>query len=220
MRDQPVLEPLPGAPLSDAEIVARVRAGETELFELLMRRHNQRLFRAVRAILRDGPDLEDVLQQAWLDAYRGLGRFEGRARFTTWLHRIAQNAALDRARRPVRLVAVGAEPAPGPEPGSDPERSLLARERSRELERALDALPETLRRVFVLREVEGLSTAETAACLGIAAGAVKTRLYRARASLRRHLGRDAGEATKALEFGGSRCDALVAHVMARLRPWG
>ncbi len=214
------LEALPGPTLADEEVIARVRRGETELFELLMRRYNQRVYRAVRAILRDGPDLEDILQQVWLSAYLHLDRFEGRSRFSTWLHRIAQNAALDRTRRPVRLVAVGASPEAGDPvgaPAADPERSLLAREQARAIERALDALPESHRRVFVLREVEGLSTAEVAEALGVGEGAVKTRLYRARADLRERLGRDVGDATSlAFRFGGSRCDALVRRVMVQL----
>jgi RNA polymerase sigma-70 factor (ECF subfamily) len=92
--------------LSDEEVVARVRAGELDLYAILMRRHNQKLYRAARAILREESEVEDVVQEAYLSAYRHLAEFEGRARFSTWLVRIAVNAALNRRRRRARLVAL------------------------------------------------------------------------------------------------------------------
>ena len=215
----------PGA-LSDEQVVRRVRAGETELFEVVMRRYNQRLYRAVRSILRDEAESEDVLQQTYVSAYTHLDRFEGRSSLSTWLVRIARNAALDRVRRRGRLVAVpeptredAAAPVAGLAggPSADPESQASARELARLLTAALDALPETSRSVFVLREIEGLSTAETADCLEIQEGAVKTRLHRARSLLRDRLLDLAGEsAAQVFGFGNERCDRLVAAVLARL----
>ena len=214
-------EALSTADLSDEEVVRRVRAGDAPLFEVLMRRHNQRAYRAARAILRDDGEAEDAVQQAWLAAYRHLSDFEERSRFSTWLIRITVNAALSRTRtraasvRPSDVDAADeAEPSPGPE------ERVLGREIAHLLEAAIDDLPAAYRSVLVLREVEGLDTAETALCLGLAEGAVKTRLHRARSLLRRLLEARAGAALSELfPFGAARCDCAVAVVMAEvLRP--
>jgi len=212
---------------SDEEIVRRVLAGEQALFEVLMRRHNQRVYRVARAILRDEGEIDDVLQDAYLAAYRNLAGFERRARFSTWLTRIAANQALDRRRRRVRTVALDPASESG-FPGAldprfagshagDPEQERTARELAQRLERALDALPERFREVYLLRQVQGLETNEAAACLGIEPGTVKTRLHRARALLREALDRDPDPlADRAYPFAGERCDRLVAAVLQRL----
>jgi RNA polymerase sigma-70 factor (ECF subfamily) len=214
------------AGLSDEEIVARVRAGELALYEILMRRHNQQAYRAVRSILRDESEVEDVVQEAYLSAYRHLAEFEGRARFSTWLVRIAINAALDRRRRRARLVVL--EPGeedrlearrgpPGGGDGDDPERLTARRELARLLERAIDTLPEPFRVVYVLRDVDGMSTQETAESLALEVTTVKTRLHRARALLRDRLHQNVDRAAlEAFPFGAERCDRLVAAVLHRL----
>jgi RNA polymerase sigma-70 factor (ECF subfamily) len=215
------------AGLSDEEIVARVRAGELALYEILMRRHNQQAYRAVRSILRDECEVEDVVQEAYLSAYRHLADFQGRARFSTWLVRIAINAALDRRRRRARFVVLepGAEerlearrgPSGGGSDGDDPERLAARRELARLLERAIDALPEPFRMVYVLRDVEGMSTQETAESLALEANTVKTRLHRARSLLRDRLyGNLDRAALEAFPFGAERCDRVVAAVLQRL----
>lgn len=205
------------ASLSDGDVVRRVREGDTALFEVLMRRHDQRVYRTIRSILRDEGEVEDAMQQAWLQAYLHLGTFEGTAAFSTWLVRIAANEALQRLRRRTRLAPV-AEPdreETMDEGSDDPEERAAAREAVRMLERAVDRLPEHYRTVFMLREVEGLSTAETAAALDIGEEAAKVRLHRARALLRDALaemvGRTAGEAFR---FLAPRCNRVVEAVMA------
>jgi len=213
--------------LSDEEVVERVRAGERGLYEIIMRRHNQRLYRAVRAILRDEAEVEDVLQDAYLAAYRSLPEFEGRARFSTWLTRIAINRALDRRRRRARLVVLDPQQEGNPlndadtptwaAPAEDPERQSARRELAQLLQDAIDQLPATFRPVYILREVQGLSVQETAESLGIEPGTVKTRLHRARGLLRERLVRDFdGAAASAFPFGAERCDRLVAVVLAQL----
>lgn len=216
------------AELSDAEIVARVRAGETALFEILMRRYNQRLYRVTRAILRDEAEAEDVMQQAYLNAYAHLDQFAERARFATWLTKIAVYEAMARARRRAGTVAAVVPLDTGSErpedtmlavPAADPspEHLAFAGELRTLLEAAIDALPGGYRAVFILREVEGLSTAETAECLGLSEEVVKTRLHRAKALLREALYDRAGVATpSAFQFGFARCDRVVAAVLARL----
>jgi RNA polymerase sigma-70 factor (ECF subfamily) len=202
--------------LTDAEVVRRVLAGERELFEVLMRRHDGRVYRAVRAILRDEDEAEDAMQAAWLHAYQHLAGFAGAAAFSTWLVRIAVNEALGRLRRRSRL-------APLPDPGEeepmeerpqDPEERAAAREAVRLLEHAVDRLPAPYRTVFVLREVEQLSTREAAEALGIGEEALKVRLHRARAMLRRALGDEVARAApEAFPFLAPRCNRIVARVM-------
>jgi RNA polymerase sigma-70 factor, ECF subfamily len=204
------------AGLADGDVVRRVLAGEPALFELLMRRYNQRVYRAVRSLLRDERDAEDAVQQAWLAAYAHLDQFAGASAFSTWLTRIAINEALARVRQRTRLEVVADLPEEGvPDMhAADPERRAGDRELGHILEEAVDVLPEIYRTVFVLREVEGLSTADTAACLGISEEVVKVRLHRARLALRDALFERAGAgAASVFAFLGARCDRMVAAVL-------
>ena len=211
----------PAAELSDDAVVARVRAGEAALFELIMRRYNQRLYRAARAILRDDHEAEDAIQEAYVQAYVHLGQFQGRAKLSSWLTRIAVNEALRRARRRARGEEVGQEMSHVAAPIRGPEQEAVRAELRGALESAVDELPEAFRTTFVLRDVEELSTAETADCLGIPEETVKTRLHRARALLRQSLRAWLGAAAKeAFPFGFARCDRVVANVMARLAERG
>jgi RNA polymerase sigma-70 factor (ECF subfamily) len=211
--------------LSDDEVVGRVLAGDRAVFEVLMRRYNQRLYRVARAILRDDSEAEDVMQHAYVQAYLHLGEFAGRASFATWLTKIAVYEALARARRRSRDRA----PAPFAESGEDamntlpssdpdPEQQALHGELRALLESAIESLPQTYRPVLILREVEGMSTADTAECLGLSEDVVKTRLRRARALLRDELLERAGvTAGSAFTFHLSRCDRVVSAVFERLR---
>jgi RNA polymerase sigma-70 factor, ECF subfamily len=211
-------------PLSDEAIARRVAAGETDLFELLMRRNNTRVYRAVRSILRDEDEVEDAMQDAYVSAFRHLGEFAFGARFSTWLVRIALNEALGRLRRRRRLVPLDAataeDPPMPPLPPPNPEEASARRELAVLLEREIDALPELYRTVVVLRDVEGMSTAEAAEALGANEDAVKTRLHRGRALLQERLTTRAGEGiATAFPFHAPRCDRVVAGVMARIGGW-
>jgi RNA polymerase sigma-70 factor (ECF subfamily) len=211
-------------PISDDEVVRRVRAGETGLFEVVMRRYNQRLYRVARAILREDAEAEDVTQQAFVNAYRHLDQFAGRAKFSTWLTRIAVHEALARARRRGRFDGqetvddgdgdtMDALKSPGP----DPERQAFVGELRGLLESAIEALPQHYRAVFVMRAVEGMSTAESAECLEITEETAKTRLHRARILLRDALYERAGiESAAAFSFEAPRCDRVVAAVFERI----
>ena len=206
--------------LSDEEVVARVLGGETTLFEILMRRHNERIYRAARAILREDTEAEDVMQQAYVNAYTHLHQFDGRAQFATWLTRIAVHEALARARRRGRYESLEDSPVETFMPiqsGPDPERQAFARELATLIESAVDRLGDGYREVFMLRQVEGLTTAETAQVLDVSEDVVKTRLSRARTALQRDLLNQAGEAAAgAFTFGLSRCDHMVAAVMTEI----
>jgi RNA polymerase sigma-70 factor (ECF subfamily) len=218
--------PEPWAALPDGEIVRRVCAGDRALFEVLMRRYNQRVYRAARAIVKDEAEAEDVMQQAYINAFTHLDQFEERARFSTWLTQIAVNEALARRQklRTARSLTGQLEDEGGPFVDSirsgqpDPERQAYAGELQRALEAAVDTLPEAYRTVFMLREIEGMSTAETAEGLGLGDEAVKTRLHRARAMVRRAIAARIGAAAPvAFQFPATRCDRVVAAVLERLR---
>ena len=201
---------------SDRVIVDGLIAGDGESFAIAMRRYNQRLFRLARAVLFDDAEAEDVVQETWLRAFRSIGNFEKRSTFATWISRIALYEAWSRARHRSRRAASVRDLAPPPA-SDDPETTAFGREVHEHLGLCVDALPEPYRLVFILREIDGASTEETALSLGISAPAVKVRLHRARAMLRRRLGRDAGETeARAYRFGGERCDRTVATVLAVL----
>ena len=210
--------------MSDEEVVARVLAGETSLFEIIMRRHNQRLYRTSRAILRDDAQAEDVVQDTYVRAYQHLAQFAGRAKFAAWLIRIAVNEGLARLRSRERYQ----EPETMSEdegdrmdrfasPTPDPEQQASRSEIRRLLEESIEALPDSHRTVFVLREIEEMSTTETAEALGLTEENVKIRLYRARAILRRKLYSHASvESKEAFAFGAARCDRVVRNVLERI----
>jgi RNA polymerase sigma-70 factor (ECF subfamily) len=206
---------------TDEEIIERVRGGDIESFELIMRRYNQRIYRTVRAILREDDESTDAMQEAYVNAFTHLADFTGRARFSTWLTRIAVHEALGRLRKRKRVEPLDetdtedtlmASPVTGPEnSASDGELRAL-------LEEAVDALPEAFRTAFVLRSVEQLSVAETAEVLGIPEETVKTRHHRARERLQNALTSRVGAALPELfGFDGARCDRIVANVLLRLK---
>jgi len=206
------------ATLPDAEVVRRIRGGETGLYEILMRRHNQRVYRTIRAVLKDEAEVEDAMQQAYINAFRHLHQFEERAKFSTWLTRIALNEAFHRRkswqndRKDDQSVMDTIT-----SPAADPERQAYSEELRRVLESAVDTLPGGYRAVFMLRDVEGLSTAEAAEGLGLSDEAVKTRLHRARAMIRRAVTAELGQAaTQSFQFHAVRCDRVVATVLAKI----
>ena len=194
-----------------------------------MRRHNTRLFRVARAILKDDAEAEDALQDAYLDAYRHLAEFRGSAQLGTWLVRIVANHALMRLRRQKRdRVVVPFEPHHAesserremevPDTSVElPPAATFRAELRRILERRIDELPVAFRTVFVMREVEDMTVEETAECLRIPPATVRTRLFRARALLREALARDIDLASgDVFGFAGARCDRIVTAVLARL----
>jgi RNA polymerase sigma-70 factor, ECF subfamily len=202
-----------GKPLTDEQLVRRVLEGETALFEVLFHRHSQRLYRAARAILRDEDQAGDVVQESFLRAYQRLNQFAGRARFSTWLTKIAVYEARARLRRRrVRDARTGVSApkrAGGEGTPADQERRVLVQETRSMLEAAIDALPNLYRTVFVMREVAEMSTAETAEVLNLTADAVKTRLRRARALLRKKLYVSGGPLGRdAFRFAGRRCERM------------
>lgn len=199
----------PPESLSDKQLIRRVLEGEVALFEVLVHRHSQRVYRAARSILRDDEEAADVVQETWVRAYRKLGQFAGRAQFSTWLTRIGVYEARARSRRARAVTArEPAARAAGNEAagGSDPESGAHVREVRALLEAAIENLPDRYRPVFVMRAVEEMSTAETATVLSLTEDVVKTRLRRARALLREKLRAAIGPlGREAFRFAGQRC---------------
>lgn len=218
--EKTTLEPLP-----DEEVVRRVLDGDTAVFEIIMRRYNQRLYRVARAILRDDSEAEDVMQDAYVRAYQHLGQFAGRSQFSTWLTRIAIHEALARAQRRKRVDQLSANEWKDGEgemnvatSALNPEEQLSVSELGRALEGAILSIPEQYRLVLMMRDIEQMSTIETASALDLSEENVKVRLHRARAMVRKELFARAGaEAASAFGFMGVRCDRVVAMVMGRIR---
>ena len=208
-----------GCALRDEEIVREVCAGSCELFEQLLRRYNQRLFRIARAVLRSDQEAEDVVQETWLRAFRHLSELAEPARFAAWVGRIALYESWARARQSRRLRPGdpdSEEELATRSVSADPEHTASDREIRGVVEAAIDALPEKYRVVFVLRGIEGLSTGEAARFLNLSRVAVSTRFHRARALLRNELFMRAGLSADSFAFLGVRCARLRRRVMAYL----
>jgi RNA polymerase sigma-70 factor (ECF subfamily) len=220
----PVLE----LPADDDRLVERAQQKDREAIRLIVKQHNRRLYRIARSIVRNDTDAEDVLQEAYVRAFAGLGGFRGESRLGTWLARIVINEALGciRRRRPaidIGLISsnptLNAQIIPFPDANrvSDPEMTMAQTEIRILLERAIDKLPSPFREVFIARLVEGMSVAETAESFGIPSQTVKTRLFRARALLRTEMERHIGPALgNAFPFAGERCERLTLTVLKRL----
>lgn len=218
--------------LTDSELVARAAAGDGVAFEVLMRRHNQLVFRTIRSMIPNDADAEDAAQEAWLSAWRALGKFRSESRFSTWLVRIAANEALGRLRRKnpetvpleeeLSDITTEAQSYSSQDSSStDAEQAMVQLELRKRLERDIDALPEAFRAVFMLRAVEEMSVEEVSSVLGIPAATVRSRFFRARGLLRERLPREAEtEWRAAFAFDGARCDRIVAGVLARARQEG
>ena len=219
--------------LSDADIARRVAAGDEDAFHLLIRRHNQTLYRTARSILKDDAEAEDAVQESYLLAYRAMASFRGDAKLSTWLTRIVVNEAIARSRKRnrtaeiIRLDSDGAHETPDQDTRNEdmredtteqPEAHALRAETRRLLEKKIDALPDIFRTVFMLRAVEEMTAEETALALGIPDATVRTRFFRAKGLLRESLAREIDFALEdTFAFDGARCDCIVDGVLSRFR---
>jgi len=219
------------AAVDDFALVNRVRAGDLAAFELIMRRHNQRLYRLARGILRNASEAEDAVQEAYVRGFEKLNGFVGPEGFAAWLGQIVVNEALGRLRKQGRVVSledyVGdsdtrprqSHGAPMKSQEIDPERLAASGELRRMIEKAIDTLHEDFRAVFILRAVEGMSVAETAAYLDIKPETVKTRFHRAKKQIQEGLGKQFDALMPSVfGFAGDRCDRIVSSVLDRLAP--
>ncbi|MBC8636352.1 RNA polymerase sigma factor [Caballeronia sp. EK] len=215
----------------DLSIARRIVAGDRAAFELLMRRHNRRLYRLARATLRNDAEAEDALQDAYLHAYRSMSQFRGDAQLSTWLSRLVLNECFARIRRSARrqnVIPIVDAPdwveqaeAMTSHDNSAPDDALARSQVRALLERKLDALPELFRIVFVLRSIEEMTVEETAQCLNIPEATVRSRHFRARGMLRESLAQSFDLAERdVFEFGGARCDRIVERVLLKLDDGG
>ncbi|MBY5761515.1 RNA polymerase sigma factor [Rhizobium laguerreae] len=215
---------------SDADLVPLAKMGDESAIRTIVQRHNQRLFRTARAIIRNDAEAEDVVQAAYVKAFTNLATFRGDAQLSTWLTRITLNEALGRVRARKNTTGLGEidmqTMAPGGEvlqfPSSlsatDPETELSRSQARHLLENAVDELPDDFRAVFVLRDIEGMSTDEAASYLGIRPETAKTRLHRARKMMRQSIEKQLSGAFSALfPFDGARCAFMADRVIAALR---
>lgn len=216
---------------AEAALIVSAAKGNGAAFEAIMRKHNQLLFRTARSIVRNDCEAEDVVQEAYLRAWRALGAYRAQSKLSTWLVRITANEALGRLRRksahviPLEAAMISSEPetqaALAEKPERGPEQAVQRAQVRNLVEARIDRLPEVFRTVFVLRAVEEMSVEEVAQALDIPAATVRTRFFRARSLLRESLAQemDAG-LSEAFAFDGARCDRIVANVMARARSEG
>lgn len=214
---------------SDGDIARRIAGGDQTALQLLMRRHNQKLYRTARSILKDEDEAEDAVQEAYLSAYRAMGSFRGDAKLSTWLVRIVANEALARLRKRKRSAEIirfdsdtqsagqSSEVNVSQAAPEQPDQGASRAEARRMLERKIDELPDAFRATFVLRAIEELSVEETAVVLDIPEATVRSRFFRARGMLRESLAREIDFAFEdAFAFAGGRCDRIVAAVLGRL----
>jgi RNA polymerase sigma-70 factor (ECF subfamily) len=213
------------AAMAEEALLRHAQSGDREAFRAIMQRCNQRLFRVARAVVNSDEEAEDVLQDAYLKAFAGIGHFRGEAGLMTWLTAITLNEARGRLRRRrptasldvMEDAGVRVVPFPGLSESADPEAEAARFEVRRLLEQAIDTLSEDFRIVFMLREVEGCSVEETAAQLGLNPQTVRTRLFRARQSLRQELVLKISSGMEGVfPFLGVRCARIADQVLERL----
>jgi len=215
--------------LSDPELAQHIASCDRTAFELVMRRHNPMLYRTARSIVKEDAEAEDAVQEAWLLAYRAMGKYRGDAKLSTWLVRIVVNEAIARLRKRgrgaeiIQLSGDTQEDSEAVEGNANqtlpeqPEHAARRAQTRRLLEAKIDELPGAFRTVFVLRALEELSVEESAVALGIPEATVRTRFFRARGLLREALSKEIDLAyDDAFAFAGARCDRIVAGVTARL----
>lgn len=208
--------------LSDEDLVNRICNGDTSLFEVILRRYNQRLYRIQRGYTHDEQVIKETLQSTYIRCYENLSQFRGEAAFSTWITRIAINEVLKYFNRnkqyaemqsvedgePVDRYVYESEP-------SSPESRTIQNDIKNRLKEAIDQLPPKYRAVYIMREVENLSTEETSECLKISASNVKVRLHRAKELLREELEGDINK-TDLYVFLGKQCDELVLEIMSQI----
>lgn len=225
----PVSSEVPIENLTDVELAERIAQRDQKAFAVVMRRHNQRLFRTARSILHNDAEAEDAVQESYMHAYNSIQLFRGDAKLSTWLTRIVVNESLGRVRKAGRrdhLALVRGDEDDindaneidmKASPNESPESSAMRAQARALLETSIDALPEQFRTVFVMRAVEEMSCEEVALCLDISEATVRSRFFRARSQLRTALLEHADHAcADAFSFDGARCDRIVAAVLTRL----
>lgn len=217
---------IPDAEISDSDIIEKVLNGNKNFYEVIMRRYNQRLFRISRSYINDEDEVQDILQESYVKAYENLDKFENRSAFSTWLVKIVINETLARKNKRKRYTSLSQNDQQNeendnykiysiPSEMKNPEEEASNNELKDALEKVIDSLPEKYRTVYVMREIEGMSVADTSTGLEITESNVKVRLNRAKEMLRSSL-TDIYKDTEVFNFLGSRCDKIVFNVLSRI----
>ncbi len=211
--------------LTESEIIHRILSGEGELYEILLRRNNQKLFRVIRSYIKDNSEVEDIMQNTYLKAFEKLYQFKHTSSYSTWLIRIGINEVLARLREKEKVVHLS---LPDSEDRKDnvleipdsnqmnPEKRIISNEAKQLLENAIDSLQTKYRTVYMLREIEGMSIQEISTCLGVTPSNVKVRIHRARKMLKEHLYELTANKEDVFGFGFSKCDQITDVVMERV----
>ncbi|HLW32394.1 MAG TPA: RNA polymerase sigma factor [Aequorivita sp.] len=212
---------LPTTELTEARIIEKILEGDIELFEILLRRYNELLYRTIRSYMDYESDVEDVMQDTYIKAFEKLYQFKNEAKFSTWLIRIGINEALQRRRKSPKYQTIGLQQDDTILQIEDqnimnPERNTIYKESSTFMETAIDTLPEKYKIVFMLKEVEGMGISEISQCLHLSNSNVKVRLHRARTMLKTSILK-LTDYSSIFEFGNSKCDRLVDNVMREIR---
>lgn len=207
--------------LPDYLVVEKVLEGQTELFEILMRRHNELLFRTIRSYYSEDSDVEDIMQDAYIKAYEKLYQFKNESAFSTWLVRIGINEALQRKRKQKYHRTTDITQESGILQIADtsimnPENNTIYKESTAFIEKAVDTLPPKYKIIFLLREVEGMEISEISASLDLTISNVKVRLFRARNMIKDNIFKTTNT-TNIFEFGNHKCDRLVEVVLKRIQ---
>ena len=208
--------------LSDSQVINKVLAGDKNLFALIIRRYNERLYRIGMSILKDDTEVEDAMQVAYIKSYENLWQFVGRSSFATWLTRILINECLYRLKQKKHLtdwyetIIENAHNQLNSLGLQTPVTNMLNAELKKILEDAILQLPEKYRTVFIMRELEDMNVAETVACLKISEANVKVRLNRAKVLLRNLLTR-IYKKEELFHFHLTRCDSMVKNVLQQIQ---
>lgn len=206
---------------SEKDVIAKILQGEKDLYAIIVRRYNQRLYRVGMAMLNDDADVEDAMQVTYINAYESLGRFAFKASFSTWITRILINECLLRLKRRGKTITMNDDNMENElqrwqaGEAQTPVTKVLNSELKKILDDAIRKLPEIYRTVFVMREIENMNVAETQECLAISEVNVKVRLNRAKVMLRGLLD-NYYRKEDVLHFHLSRCDRMVEKVMSKI----
>ena len=210
--------------ISDSDVVKRVISGEKELYEILIRRNNQKLYRAIRSYLKDETEIEDIMQNTYLKAYEKLYQFKHTATFTTWLIRIGINESLARVKQKNNSYNVTNQTSfydnntilETPDTTQmNPEKKIIIQKAKQLLESSIDALEPKYKTVYILKEIEEMSIKEVAECLSLSSSNVKVRLHRAKNMLKEQL-YELTNNKDIFEFGFSRCDRITNQMMKNI----
>lgn len=210
--------------ITETIVIKRILLGEKELFEILLRRNNQKLYRVIRSYLNDIQEIEDIMQNTYLKAFEKLGQFNHASQFSTWLIRIGINETLYRLKEKAKFSDLGNQNSKNsnhrileiPTINSlHTENNIISEETKQFIEKLIDSLDSKYRVVYIMKEIEGMRIKEIAKCLKISIPNVKIRLHRARKMLKEKLWKVTSK-KNIFEFGDCRCDYITEKVIGKV----